>query len=59
MIEGYSSEGVTVLINPRRVVVVYRGDTFCNVKMEDGSVHRFRHGEATRVYEALLSADVH
>lgn len=53
MIEAYNDDGLAVLINPAKVVEVYRGSVFCNVKMENGTLHRFTHSQAQKVYEAL------
>lgn len=59
MAEGYNTEGTKVLINGRFVVSVYAGGegygAWCNVQMEDGTVHRFKGSEATKVYVALRS----
>lgn len=53
MIEGYNRDGQLILFNPAEVASVYRGEAWCNVQMRDGTVHRFGHAEAERVYRAL------
>ncbi len=53
MIEGYNNDGIAVLINPAKVVEVYRGANYCNVKMENGTLHRFSHEQARKIYDAL------
>lgn len=53
MIEAHNSDDRLVLLNPREVVEVYRGDNFCNVTMTSGALHRFVFAEARRIYEAL------
>ncbi len=63
MIEGYNNDGLKVLINPRAVASVYAGGEagygfWCNVQMEDGTVHRFRGPAAEKVYAACRIADV-
>lgn len=58
MIEGHNNDGVTVLLNPREVIEVYRGANYCNVKMSNGTLHRFSGNQAARVYEALRSAAI-
>lgn len=54
LIEAYSREaGVTILFNPREVIEVYRGSNYCNVKMSNGTLHRFHDQNADLVMDAL------
>ena len=64
MIEGYDTEGRSVLINPAEIVEVYAqitpGDTYawgdwCNVKTTSGTLHRFQNLNAHKVYQTIQS----
>jgi hypothetical protein len=60
MIEGYDTDGTRVLLNPREVVEVFAGGQdfgfWCNVKMSNGTLHRFKGATAEKVYKALAAA---
>lgn len=56
MIEGFNNDGLRILINPAEVASVYRGPTWCNVQMRDGTIHRFAREQAEKVYRALRGA---